>query len=145
MEHAAGVLKKFDVPYEMTVASAHQSPARAADCASGARKRGLQVIIAGGAHLAGLLAAHTTLPLIGVPMDTTALQGLDALLATVQMPAGNPVATMAIGRPGATNAGLLAVQMLALSDPDLQKQLNAHKAEQAQDLEQKAEALARLL
>ncbi|MCK7503774.1 MAG: AIR carboxylase family protein [Desulfobacterales bacterium] len=115
------MLKKFGIPFEMTVASAHRSPQRAmALCRNGPRARGMQVIIAGAghaAHLAGVLAAHTSLPVIGVPIDSSSLQGLDALLSTVQMPPGIPVATMALGKPGARNAGIFAAQMLALIGP----------------------------
>lgn len=144
MQEAAAVLKKFDVPYEMTVASAHRSPARAAAFAESAAKRGMRVIIAGAghaAHLAGVLAAHTTLPVIGVPIDSSALQGLDALLSTVQMPPGIPVATMAIGKSGARNAGLLAVQMLAISDARLASELERMKEEMASEVERKAKNL----
>ena len=119
MLEAATVLKKFQIPFEMTVASAHRSPQRAGEFAATALKRGMKVIIAGAghaAHLAGVLAAHTTLPVIGVPIDSSCLQGLDALLATVQMPPGIPVATMAIGKPGARNAGILAAQIIGSSD-----------------------------
>jgi phosphoribosylamine---glycine ligase len=144
MEGAAGILKKFGVPYEMTVASAHRSPARAAEIATKARDRGIRVIIAGAghaAHLAGVLAAHTSLPVIGVPIDSSCLQGLDALLATVQMPPGIPVATVSLGKPGAINAGILAVQMLAVADPELREMLNAYKAELAEGVERKAAKL----
>ena len=126
MKEAAVVLKKFNVPFEITVASAHRSPERAAEFASTARDRGVKVVIAGAghaAHLAGVMAAHTTLPVIGVPIDSSCLQGLDSLLATVQMPPGIPVATTALGKPGARNAGILAVQMLALADSELQEKL----------------------
>jgi phosphoribosylamine--glycine ligase len=111
MQSAADVLKDFGVAFEITVASAHRSPQRAAVWASTATERGIKVIIAGAghaAHLAGAIAAHTSLPIIGVPIDSSCLQGMDALLATVQMPPGIPVATMAIGKPGARNAGILA-------------------------------------
>jgi phosphoribosylamine--glycine ligase len=148
MEGAAGVLKKFGVPYEMTVASAHRSPARAAGLAAAAKSRGIRAIIAGAgqsAHLAGALAAHTTLPVIGVPISSSALQGLDALLSTVQMPAEIPVATVALGRAGAVNAGLLAVQMLALSDPELERELEAHKTEMGEDVNRKAAELEQLV
>jgi phosphoribosylamine--glycine ligase len=144
MEAAAAVLKKFKVPYEMTVASAHRTPERAAEWARTARARGMQVIIAGAgcaAHLAGAMAAHSTLPIIGVPIDASALQGLDALLSTVQMPPGMPVATMAIGKPGAKNAGLLAVQILSLLNSDLAAQFEAYKQEMAAAVERKAAAL----
>jgi len=144
MEEAVAVLKKFDIPYEMTVASAHRSPARAAEFASTAKKRGMKVIIAGAgmaAHLAGVLAAHTTLPVIGVPIDASALQGLDALLSTVQMPPGIPVATVTIGKAGARNAGILAAQMLSISDPGLAERLENFKKEMAAQVEQKAKKL----
>ena len=141
MEETAMILKKFGVPYQMTIASAHRSPARAAEFAGLAHKRGIKVIIAGAghaAHLAGVMAAHTTLPVIGVPIDSSGLQGFDALLSTVQMPPGIPVATVSIGKSGARNAGILAVQMLALSDPRLEKLLEAFKAQMASEVEQKA-------
>jgi phosphoribosylamine--glycine ligase len=141
MEAAGAALKKFDIPFEMTVASAHRSPQRAADYARSAKTRGIKVIIAGAghaAHLAGVLAAHTTLPVIGVPIDSSALQGLDSLLSTVQMPPGIPVATTALGKPGARNAGILAAQMLALADPELEKELVRFKAEMAAQVEKKA-------
>jgi len=144
MKEAAAVLKKFDVPFEITVASAHRSPQRAAEFASTARDRGVRVIIAGAghaAHLAGAMAAHTFLPVIGVPIDSSCLQGLDALLATVQMPPGIPVATTALGKPGARNAGILAVQMLALCDPELQEKLEAFKQDMAVKVAEKAEGL----
>ena len=144
MNEAAVMLKKFQIPYEMTVASAHRSPQRAADLAGSALKRGLKVIIAGAghaAHLAGVLAAHTHLPVIGVPIDSSCLQGLDALLATVQMPPGIPVATMAIGKPGARNAGILAAQIIATSDPELGQKLENFKQEMALQVEKKAKAI----
>jgi len=144
MQEAAAILKKFDVPFEITVASAHRSPQRAAEFASTARDRGAKVIIAGAghaAHLAGAMAAHTSLPVIGVPIDSSCLQGLDALLATVQMPPGIPVATTALGKPGARNAGILAVQMLALSDPELQDKLEAFKQDMAVKVAEKADGL----
>ncbi|QTA90227.1 5-(carboxyamino)imidazole ribonucleotide mutase [Desulfonema magnum] len=144
MEEAATILKKFGIPFEMTIASAHRSPERAATFASSARNRGIKVIIAGAghaAHLAGVMAAHTSLPVIGVPIDSSCLQGLDSLLSTVQMPPGIPVATVALGKPGARNAGILAVQILALSDPELEKKLKAFKTEMAEQVEQKAKKL----
>jgi phosphoribosylamine--glycine ligase len=144
MREAAAVLKKFNVPFEITVASAHRSPQRAAEFASTARQRGVRVIIAGAghaAHLAGAMAAHTSLPVIGVPIDSSCLQGLDALLATVQMPPGIPVATTALGKPGARNAGILAVQMLALSDPELEEKLEAFKQDMAVKVAEKADGL----
>ena len=144
MQEAVAVLKRFDIPYDMTIASAHRSPQRAAEFAISARERGIKVIIAGAglaAHLAGAMAAHTSLPVIGVPIDAGALQGLDALLATVQMPPGVPVATVAIGKPGARNAGILAVQILATSDVELENRLDAFKKEMAEAVEQKAKKL----
>ena len=144
MQESLAVLKKFDIPCEVTVASAHRSPERAATFASTARERNVRVIIAGAghaAHLAGVLAAHTTLPVIGVPIDSSCLQGWDALLSTVQMPPGIPVATVSIGKPGARNAGILAVQMLALTDDDLHARLRAFKAEMAESVAAKAETI----
>ena len=141
MKAAADVLQEFGVAFEITVASAHRSPQRAASWATTARERGIKVIIAGAghaAHLAGAMAAHTSLPIIGVPIDSSCLQGFDSLLSTVQMPPGIPVATVAIGKPGARNAGILAVQILALSDPELEKQLHKLKKEMAEQVEQKA-------
>lgn len=144
MESAADVLKDFGVAFEITVASAHRSPQRAADWASSARERGIKIIIAGAghaAHLAGAMAAHTSLPIIGVPIDSSCLQGMDALLATVQMPPGVPVATMAIGKSGARNAGILAVQILALADAVLAERLDKYKQDMAAKVEQKAKKL----
>jgi phosphoribosylamine--glycine ligase len=147
MLEAATVLKKFQIPFEMTVASAHRSPQRAGEFAATALKRGMKVIIAGAghaAHLAGVLAAHTTLPVIGVPIDSSCLQGLDALLATVQMPPGIPVATMAIGKPGARNAGILAAQIIATSETQLAGKLEKFKQEMARQVEQKAKKIENL-
>jgi len=144
MKAAADVLKKFEIPFEIAVASAHRTPARAADFASGANKRGVAVIIAGAghaAHLAGAMAAHTTLPIIGVPIDSSALAGFDALLSTVQMPPGIPVATVAVGKPGAYNAGVLAAQILALSDPALAARLDAFKQEMADKVVEKSKKI----
>ena len=144
MKSAADVLKDFAIAFEITVASAHRSPGRAAEWASSAGERGIKIIIAGAghaAHLAGAMAAHTSLPIIGVPIDSSCLQGLDALLATVQMPPGVPVATMAIGKSGARNAGILAVQILALADPALAERLDQYKQDMAAKVEQKVKAL----
>lgn len=144
MEEALKILKKFDIPYEVTVASAHRTPARAEVFAKNARKKGMGVIIAGAghaAHLAGVLAAHTTLPILGVPIDSSALQGLDSLLSTVQMPPGVPVATLAIGKPGAVNAGVLAAQILAVSDCELAAKLDRYKKDMADKINKKAETL----
>ena len=144
MQSAADVLRDFGVAFEITIASAHRSPQRAAAWASTAPERGIKVIIAGAghaAHLAGAMAAHTSLPIIGVPIDSSCLQGMDALLATVQMPPGIPVATMAIGKPGARNAGILAVQILALADAGLSEKLQEYKQDIAAKVEQKAKKL----
>jgi len=144
MREAAKALDDFGIAYEVDITSAHRSPARTIEFARQAAGRGIKVIIAGAggaAHLAGVIAAETTLPVIGVPMPSSSLQGLDALLATVQMPAGIPVATLAIGRPGATNAGILAAQILALSDPAIAKKLTAHKEKLARGVEEKSNRL----
>jgi phosphoribosylamine--glycine ligase len=145
MKQAADILKKFGVPFEITVASAHRTPKRAVDFVVNAEKKGVKVIIAGAghaAHLAGALAGHTVLPIIGVPIDSSALNGMDALLSTVQMPPGVPVATMAIGKSGARNAGIFAVQILSTSDPELQRLLWEFKNEMADQIEQKAKKLS---
>jgi phosphoribosylaminoimidazole carboxylase PurE protein len=144
MVEAARALKEFGVSWEMTVTSAHRSPEKTANYVRSARDRGLKVLIAGAgaaAHLAGVVAAETTLPVVAVPIDATALRGLDALLAMVQMPAGIPVATMAIGKAGARNAGLFAVQILSLSDTDLAGKLAAFKTSLAQGVEARDQAL----
>jgi len=132
MQEAAKVLKQFDIPYEIGVYSAHRSPHRTAEYVRTARDRGLKLIIAGAgssAHLAGVAAAETTLPVIGVPVDSSPLSGFDALLSTVQMPPGVPVATMGVGKSGATNAGILAVQIFALGDEKLALKLREYKEE----------------
>jgi len=132
MSEAAKVLEKFGIPYEMEVVSAHRTPARAHEYATTAIARGLKVLIVGAgaaAHLAGVMAANTTLPVIGVPLGTSALNGMDALLATVQMPGGIPVATMAIDKAGGTNAGIFAAEILGLSDPEIARRLVEHKEE----------------
>ncbi|MFQ5483884.1 MAG: 5-(carboxyamino)imidazole ribonucleotide mutase [Desulfobacterales bacterium] len=146
MAETASVLEKLGVPFEMTIISAHRSPKRAARFASSARRKGINVIIAGAghaAHLAGAMAAHSSLPIIGVPIDSSCLLGFDSLLSTVQMPPGVPVATVSIGKPGAKNAGVLAAQILALSDPDLEKRLLDYKKEMASQVVQKAKKLKR--
>ena len=138
MKHGVEVLERFGIPHEKHVMSAHRTPTETAQFASGAEARGIEVIIAGAggaAHLAGVIAAHTLVPVLGVPI-TSALQGLDSLLSTVQMPGGIPVATLAIGKAGATNAGLLAVAILANSRPDLREKLRAFRAEQAEKVRQ---------
>ena len=141
MQAAADVLSELGVRWAMTVASAHRSPARLQRLVEEAPRRGVRVFIVGAgaaAHLAGAVAAHTTMPVIGVPLDSSALKGLDALLSTVQMPPGVPVATMAIGASGATNAGVLAAQILALGDEDLRRKLEAYKTRLAEKVEEAA-------
>lgn len=133
MSHAVEVLDRFGVEYEKHVVSAHRTPVWMAEFAQGAETRGVEVIIAGAggaAHLPGMTAAHTCLPVLGVPVQTASLNGLDSLLSIVQMPGGVPVGTLAIGRAGAINAGLLAVAILATSRPDLRDKLRAFRAEQ---------------
>ena len=142
MKEAAATLKKFGVPFEIDITSAHRSPARTSEYARTAVERGLKAIIVGAggaAHLAGVVAAETTLPVIGVPMPTTSLQGLDSLLATVQMPGGIPVACVAIGRAGAVNAAVLAVQILATADSTLAAKLVEYKKELARRVLEKSE------
>jgi 5-(carboxyamino)imidazole ribonucleotide mutase len=137
MRGADEVLTQFGVAHECRVASAHRSPELTAQLASGAEKRGVEVIIAaagGAAHLAGVIASHTLLPVLGVPMESKALKGLDSLLSTVQMPAGIPVGTLAIGSAGAKNAALLAVAMLANSRPELRERLRRYRAEMAEKI-----------
>jgi phosphoribosylaminoimidazole carboxylase PurE protein len=144
MVEAGRALQQFGVPFEMTVSSAHRTPERTSRYVRGAQERGLKVLIAGAgaaAHLAGVVAAETTLPVIAVPIDSSSLQGLDALLAMVQMPAGIPVATMAIGKAGARNAGIFAVQILAAADTDLAHRLRDYKQELAAAVEVKAKTL----
>jgi 5-(carboxyamino)imidazole ribonucleotide mutase len=135
MKHTVEMLDRLGVPHERHVLSAHRTPIQAAEFASGAEARGVEVIIAGAggaAHLAGVIAAYTLVPVLGVPMQSAALQGLDSLLSTVQMPGGVPVGTLAIGKAGATNAGLLAVSILANSRPDLRARLRAFRDEQTE-------------
>lgn len=137
MKEAAAVLTKFGVPWEMRISSAHRSPSRTLALASEAAGRGIKIIIAGAgmaAHLAGVVAAKTTLPVIGVPTPGGALNGVDALYSTVQMPAGIPVATMAIGKAGAKNAGIFAVQILALGNMELAKALITYRNEMDQEV-----------
>ena len=139
MKHAVEVLDQFAVSSERHIVSAHRTPTWMAEFASGAEGRGLEVIIAGAggaAHLPGMVAAHTTLPVLGVPVQSAALNGLDSLLSIVQMPAGVPVATLAIGKPGATNAGLLAVSILANARPELRAQLRAFREQQTEKVRQ---------
>jgi 5-(carboxyamino)imidazole ribonucleotide mutase len=144
MQECGKALDGFGIVYEIDVTSAHRSPDRTADYARKAADRGIRVIIAGAggaAHLAGVIAAHTTLPVIGVPISATSLNGMDSLLATVQMPAGIPVATVAIGKPGATNAGILAAQILGVADSAIAQKLHAHKEKLAKGVEEKSKKL----
>lgn len=147
MEEAAKALKGFSIPYEMTVSSAHRTPKRTSDYAKSAQRRGIKIIIAGAgsaAHLAGFIAAETTLPVIGVPIDSSPLNGLDSLLATVQMPGGVPVASMAIGKAGAKNAGIFAAEILALSDDAIRQALKDYRKAQAKQIESKAKKIKML-
>jgi len=145
MKGAVDILKKFDIPFEIAIASAHRSPEKAVQIAKTATSRGIKVIIAGAghaAHLAGAMAAHTTLPIIGVPIDSSCLKGLDALLSTVQMPPGIPVATVSIGKSGAKNAAILAAQIISLVDSSLSKMLTKYKEEMAEEIERKNQKIA---
>jgi 5-(carboxyamino)imidazole ribonucleotide mutase len=133
MRHASEILTRFEVPHECKVMSAHRTPVQSADFACAAEGRGLEVIIAGAggaAHLAGVMAAQTVLPVLGVPMESAALKGMDSLLSIVQMPAGVPVGTLAIGKAGATNAGLFAIAILANSRVELRERLHQFRSEQ---------------
>ncbi len=146
MQGAVDILREMDIACEMTVASAHRSPERVMRLVREAPGRGVRVFIVGAgaaAHLAGVVAAHTSLPVIGVPIDSSALKGLDALLSTVQMPPGVPVATVSIGKPGATNAGVLAAQILALGDSALATRLSKYKSGLADKVEAAAARLAK--
>lgn len=137
LAHAAEVLRTLKVPFEAKIVSAHRTPERLYAYAKSAKKRGLKVIIAGAggaAHLPGMTAAMTTLPVLGVPVEATGLQGLDALLSIVQMPGGVPVGTLAIGKAGATNAAILAASILALSDADLAARLDAYRAQKTAEV-----------
>ena len=141
MKEAIGILNKFKVKHEVLVASAHRSPRLVHEFARGAEEAGLEIIIAGAggaAHLPGVIAAETVLPVIGVPIDSSPMKGLDSLLSIVQMPGGVPVATMAIGIPGARNAAILAVQILSRKDPSLLKQLKQYKDDIAATIENKS-------
>lgn len=141
---AAKVLKEFGVPHEMVIASAHRSPKRTMVYASSAEKRGIRILICGAghaAHLAGVVAAHTTIPVIGVPIDSSSLKGLDSILSTVQMPGGIPVATMAIGKSGAQNAGILAVEILALGNGNLKRKLAQYRKKLEKQVEEKDKKL----
>jgi phosphoribosylaminoimidazole carboxylase PurE protein len=147
MNEAAKALEDFGISYEIDVTSAHRSPARTGEYARSAASRGIKVIIAGAggaAHLAGVIAAESTLPVIGVPIPSTSLNGLDSLLSIVQMPAGIPVATVAIGKPGATNAGILAAQIIALSSATVAKKMKALKEKLAKSVEEKSQKLQQM-
>jgi phosphoribosylaminoimidazole carboxylase PurE protein len=146
MEEAVKILKAFEVSFEIFLTSAHRSPDRTSDFARKAAGRNVKAIIVGAgaaAHLAGVIASQTTIPVIGVPIDSTALNSLDALLATVQMPGGIPVATMAIGKAGAKNAALFAIRILSLTDARLQQRLIAYIADMAREIEKKQEDLVK--
>jgi phosphoribosylaminoimidazole carboxylase PurE protein len=148
MQEATKILEEFKVGYEITISSAHRSPDLTAKFAKNAAQKGHEVIIAGAgaaAHLAGVIASKTTLPVIGVPIDSSSLKGLDSLLSTVQMPGGIPVASMAIGKAGAKNAAIYAVQILALKYPELKKKLTQYKKCLASGVYQKARRLAQTL
>jgi phosphoribosylaminoimidazole carboxylase PurE protein len=141
MSESAKMLEKFGIPYEIEVTSAHRSPARTHEYASTAVERGLKAVIVaagGAAHLAGVVAALTTLPVIAVPMATTVLSGIDSLLSSVQMPAGVPVAAMAIDKPGAINAAIYAAEILATSDPEVAQKLISYKEELAKSVAEKS-------
>lgn len=137
LQHTRDTLDRFGIPNECRVLSAHRTPHETAEFVTGAEARGVEVLIAaagGAAHLAGVTAAHTILPVLGVPMESASLKGMDSLLSTVQMPAGIPVGTLAIGKPGAVNAALLAVAILGVKRPELREQLRAFRAEQARKI-----------
>ena len=137
MQEAADILKEFGVGCEMRVLSAHRTPKETAEYAESLKDRGVKIVICGAggsAALAGVVAAHTILPVIGIPIETTAINGMDSLLSTVQMPPGVPVATVAIGKPGAKNAGILALRILGVSDKKIQNKLETYKEEQRQKI-----------
>jgi phosphoribosylamine--glycine ligase len=144
MEEAGKVLEGLGIPYTLTIASAHRNPERTRQLATEAEEKGIEVIIAGAgmsAHLAGVLASHTLLPVIGVPIDSSPLQGLDSLLSTVQMPPGVPVATMAIGRAGAKNAAIFCAQIISKKDPRVAQRLKEHRKKISEEVEAKAKTL----
>jgi 5-(carboxyamino)imidazole ribonucleotide mutase len=145
MQHTSATLEALEVPHEVRIVSAHRTPDRLADFARTARGRGLRVIVAGAggaAHLPGMCAAWTSLPVLGVPVESHALKGMDSLLSIVQMPGGVPVGTLAIGRAGAINAGLLAASILSLSDPALAARLDAYRTAQTQAVAEEVERQA---
>lgn len=144
MQEAAAMLQEFGIEYEMTIASAHRTPKKVLEYSQSAEKRGIKLIIAGAgwaAHLAGVIASHTTLPVIGVPIDSSPLKGIDALLATVQMPGGVPVATMALGKSGAKNAGIFAAQIIATNDVKIANRIKIYRVEMERDIEEKSKRL----
>lgn len=144
MEETGKILDEFGIPYEMTIASAHRSPERVVRLTNEAEKSGVEVIIAGAgaaAHLAGVIAAHTILPVIGVPINSSPLQGFDSLLSMVQMPPGVPVATMAVGKAGAKNAAIFAAEIIGRKDKRISKRLSVYKDRMAEEVEKKAKAL----
>jgi phosphoribosylamine--glycine ligase len=144
MAGAEEILKKLKIPYEMTIASAHRTPERSVKIASEAEEKGIEVIIAGAgmaAHLAGVIAAHTIIPVIGVPIDSSPLHGIDSLLSIVQMPPGVPVAAMAIGKAGAQNAAILSAQIIGRKDQTIVKRLKDYRKEMLEEIEKKAEAI----
>jgi phosphoribosylaminoimidazole carboxylase PurE protein len=144
MEEAEKIFKELGISYSMTVASAHRTPERAIELATKAEKKGFEVIIAGAgmaAHLAGVLASHTIVPVIGVPIAVSPLDGLDSLLSTVQMPPGVPVATMAVGKAGAKNAALFSAQIMSLNNPGVAKRLKEYRKMMTAEVEKKAKAL----
>ena len=145
MQEAAAMLREFGIEFEMTIASAHRTPKKVLEYSQNAERRGLRAIIAGAgwaAHLAGVIASQTTLPVIGVPIDSSALKGMDALLSTVQMPGGIPVATMSLGKAGAKNAGIFAAQIIATTDVKVANRLKVFKVEMERDVEEKAKKLS---
>lgn len=144
MQEAAAMLQEFGIEYEMTIASAHRTPKKVLEYSQNAEKRGLKVIIAGAgwaAHLAGFVASQTTLPVIGVPIDSSPLRGLDALLSVAQMPGGVPVATMSLGKAGAKNAGVFAAQIIAIGDVKIANRLKVYKVEMEREVEEKSKRL----
>lgn len=144
MQEAAAMLQEFGIEYEMTIASAHRTPKKVLEYGQSAEKRGLRVIIAGAgwaAHLAGFVASQTTLPVIGVPIDSSPLKGIDALLSTAQMPGGVPVATMSLGKAGAKNAGVFAAQIIGVSDVKIANRLKVYKVEMEREVEEKSKRL----
>lgn len=145
MQETGAMLREFGIEYEVTIASAHRTPKKVLEYSQSAERRGLKVIVAGAgwaAHLAGVIASQTTLPVIGVPIDSSALKGMDALLSTVQMPGGIPVATMSLGKAGAKNAGIFAAQIIATSDVKVANRLKVFKVEMEREVEEKAKKLA---